>query len=159
MLWVVPGIVPLCVGLVPTSKSYLEWKLSLALFLFLRIIYLAVWGLRCCLPTSSSCREQQLLFTVVRGFSSQWLLFLWSVRTRALAPQLRTRASLWPVGSSQTGDQTPVPCTGRRILNYQTTGKPKTSLQLFSDSDLKFATLPKYNRLNLCISAKLNSKD
>ena len=28
MLWVVPGIVPLCVGLVPTSKSYLEWKLS-----------------------------------------------------------------------------------------------------------------------------------
>lgn len=65
--------------------------------------------------------------------------------------------SLWPVGL-RLGPN-PVPCTGRRILNYQTTGKPKTSLQLLSDLDLKFATLPKYNRLNLGISAKLNSKD
>ena len=31
--------------------------------------------------------------------------------------------ALRPVGSSQTRDQTPVPCTGRRIPNHWTTGE------------------------------------
>lgn len=35
----------------------------------------------------------------------------------------------------------------------------QTSLKLFSDLDLKRAALPKYNRLNLGVSAKLNNKD
>lgn len=35
----------------------------------------------------------------------------------------------------------------------------QTSLKLFSDLDLKRATLPKYNRLSLGVSAKLNNKD
>ena len=70
MLWVVPGIIPLCVGLVPTSKSYLERKLSFfgtRLFLFLRVIYLSARGLRCCLRAFSRRREQQLLFTAAWG--------------------------------------------------------------------------------------------
>ena len=50
MVWVVPGIGPLCAGLVRTSKSYFERKLSFfgTGHLFLRVTNLAVQGLRRC---------------------------------------------------------------------------------------------------------------
>ena len=48
---------------------------------------------------------------------------LWLVGSRVQAQQLwlMCLVALWHVGSSQTRDQTRLPCTGRWILNYCTT--------------------------------------
>ena len=88
-------------------------------------LFLAVLGLPCCAQVFSSCGEQGLLSRSgtrashssglpcrgaqalgLTGFRScsMWLRFMGSVRP-------------WHVESSQTRDQTHVPCFGRRILN------------------------------------------
>ena len=56
------------------------------------------------------------------GFSScgTWVQQLWLTGSRAQAQQLWCTGFVAPrhVGSSQTRDQTHVPCTGRQILNH-----------------------------------------
>ena len=81
------------------------------LFLFLNLfIFIAGWGFHCGLRAFSSCRQQRLLFVVVRRLLmavASLVAELWC--TGLVAPQ--------HVGSSWTRDQTCVPCIGRRILN------------------------------------------
>ena len=77
----------------------------------------------CCVHIFSSCDKGELLFVVTwASFCSGFCYSkAWALGTRA---QL-----LWPlgsvapqhVGSSQTKDQTRVPCTGRQILNHWAT--------------------------------------
>ena len=58
------------------------------------------------------------------GFSSQCLLLLWSTGFRGLWPSSCSAlgfVALQHVGSSQTRDQTHVPCIGRLIVNHWTT--------------------------------------
>ena len=77
--------------------------------------FLAVLGLHCCVHAFSSCGEKGKLCCSVQashcpGFSPV-----------AWALEHTGSAALWHTGSSQTRDQTSVPCTGRRILSHWTT--------------------------------------
>ena len=97
----------------------------------LLFIYLAVVGLHCWMWALPSWGKQGLLFVVMHGlltavaslvaeytgsrllgFSSCsiWTQWLWCMGL----------ATPWHVGSSQTRDQTSVPCMARQILNHWT---------------------------------------
>ena len=85
----------------------------------------------------SRCSELGLLFSCgslcSTGFSLRWLLLLWNTGSRHMglsscsswAQQLWCTglAAPWQVKSSQTRNQTCVPCIGRWILNHWTTGE------------------------------------
>ena len=85
----------------------------------------------------SSCNELGLLFSCgslcSTGFSLWWLLLLWNTGSRhtgfsscsSWAQQLWCMglAAPWQVKSSQTRNQTRVPCIGTWILNHWTTGE------------------------------------
>ena len=62
------------------------------------------------------------------AFSLQWLFLLWStyLQNRAQYLQHRGLVALRHVGSSQTRDQTSVPCIAKRILKQRPWGKPST---------------------------------
>ena len=85
-------------------------------------------GLHCCAPTFSSCSEQGLLFVEdprlqVPGFQELWLS---SPRVRGLSGcstcvQCVDLVALQYVESSQTRDQTHVPCIDKQIPIHSTT--------------------------------------
>ena len=70
-----------------------------------------------------------LLLLPSTGSEASWLQQLWHVGSVAAVQGSRGQAQLWRISlvvrqhmeSSQTRDQTRVPCTGRRILNHWTT--------------------------------------
>ena len=78
---------------------------------------MSVLALHRCAQAFSRMWEGELLFAVVQGLSSLWLLLLWSTRSRHMG--------LWPTGltaprhveSSQSRDQACVPHIGRQIPN------------------------------------------
>ena len=74
---------------------------------------MAALGLGCCAPAFSSCNEWGLLSSC-----RAWVLEhgLGSCNTQA-QDWWHTGLAAWHVGSSQTKDQTHVPCIGRQILN------------------------------------------
>ena len=81
-------------------------------------LFLTVLGLCGCAWAFSSCGEQGLLFVVVRGH-----LLLQGMGSRVLGSVVKYTGLVAPscVGSSQTRDQTHIPCIGRWILNHWTT--------------------------------------
>ena len=104
---------------------------TLSFFLFFFFSFLADIGLRCCSRLSLVVMRQGYLLSQCSGFSLRWLLLLQRTGSRhagfmsfrAWTQQLwhRGLAALWHVGSSQTRDQTHVPCIDRQILNHWTT--------------------------------------
>ena len=97
--------------------------LSFFFFLFwLILVFVAAQGL------SLVVMRQGYLLSQCSGFSLRWLLLLQRTGSRhvgfmsfrAWTQQLwhRGLAALWHVGSSQTRDQTHVPCIDRQILNH-----------------------------------------
>ena len=114
------------------SRRYtlLLFTFTLSFFLFF-FSFLADLGLRCCSRLSLVVMRQGYLLSQCSGFSLRWLLLLQRTGSRhagfmsfrAWTQQLwhRGLAALWHVGSSQTRDQTHVPCIDRQILNHWTT--------------------------------------
>ena len=106
------------------SSLWLEYSSTLPYCFFFFLIYL--W-----LHWVFTAASGFSLVTVSRGhsslqcksFSLQWLLSLWFLSSRAQAQQSWHTGLVAPThgGSSQTRDQTLVPCTGRQILNNWTT--------------------------------------
>ena len=73
---------------------------------------MAALDLHCCVSVLSSCCKQGLCLSWSTGSGGTGL------------------ASLWPEESSQTRDQTHVPCIGRQILIYCTTREvPRQALE------------------------------
>ena len=78
---------------------------------------MSVLALHRCAQAFSRMWEGDLLFAVVQGLSSLWLLLLWGTRSRHMG--------LWPMGltaprheeSSHSQDQARVPHIGRQIPN------------------------------------------
>ena len=96
---------------------------SLFLFFFFKIyLFLAALGL-CCCQAFSSCGEWGLLFTAVRRLLTAVVSHVEHRLQSAQVQQLQLTGLVapWHVGSSQTREQTRVPCIGRQILNHQTT--------------------------------------
>ena len=104
-------------------------------------MYLFDCSVRCCTWAFSRCGEWGYSSLQCMGFSLRWLL-LWRLSSRAQAQQL------WPTGlvatlregSSQTRDQTGVPCVGKGILSHWT-----TALSSASDLTLNMVYLPTPN--------------
>ena len=130
------------------EQSYRKSSVFVLFFSFYLVFYLfyflAVLGLRCCAWAFSSCGERGLLFIAVCGLliavaslvvehglqahGLQQLQHVGSVVVvhglqGAQAQQLWRMGLVapWHVGSSQSRDQTHVPCIDRRILNHCTT--------------------------------------
>ena len=84
------------------------------IYFWLRWVFVAVRGL----SLVAASRGYSLLGCA--GFSSQWLLLLRNIGSRAQAQQLRRTGpvALRHVGSSRTRARTCGPCIGRRILNH-----------------------------------------
>ena len=98
------------------ALEHLEVLVRLQCFFeFFLLLFWTVLGLSHCTWAFSSCTKQGLLFTVVCGplvvVASLVACQLW--HTGLAAPK--------HVGSSQTRDQTCVPCVGRGILSHWTT--------------------------------------
>ena len=96
--------------------------LSNLVLIFLKKSYffiLTVLSLHCCAQAFSGCSGQELLIVAVCRLLIPWLLLLQSTGSRVRAQySWRTGlVTLRHVGSSQTRNQTCVPCSGRRILN------------------------------------------
>ena len=105
----------------------LSWHLFFFFFFesyFLNFIsVLAVLGLHCCAPASSSCGEQGLRFVMVHTFPLVWLLLLQSRGSMERAQEFWCVGLAAPryVGSSWSRDRTRIPFTGRWILNHRST--------------------------------------
>ena len=106
-----------------------------AFFFYIKFtLFLTILGLHCC-TVFCSCSELGLLFSrgslCSTGFPLRWFLLLWNTGSRHMgfsscsswAQQLWCLglAAPWQVKSSQTRNQTCVPCIGRWILNHWTT--------------------------------------
>ena len=115
--------------------SFLKYSFSLFYF-WLRCVFVAVLRLSL-VVASGGCSS--LWFV---GFSSRWLLLLWSMGSRLAGfSSCGAQAQyLWHtgliatqhVGSSRTRAGTHVPCIGRRILNHCATREvPEYSLLLY----------------------------
>ena len=93
-----------------SSLCYIAGPCWLSFFKFLFMyLFLVVLGLHCCVRAFSSCGERGLLFTVMDGLLiAVASLHMWHMGL--VAP--------WHVDSSQTRNQTYVPCIGRQILNH-----------------------------------------
>ena len=106
---------------------------------------MTVLGLPCCMQPSSSCGEQGYSSFWCAGASLWWILLLLSVGSRHAGFSSSSSCmgfvvvalALCHVGSSQTRDQTHVPCIGRWIPNRRTTGKSSQML-LFLISSAPF---------------------
>ena len=114
----------------PSLSLYFIYYFFLIFKIYLFILFWAVLGLHCCARAFSSCGEWGPLFIAVRGLLTvvsslvaehrlqvHGLQQLWLAGSRAQAQQLWSLGSATPphVGSSQTRDQTRVPCIGRQI--------------------------------------------
>ena len=97
------------------------WDKDVPIFSSLFIWFLAALVLCCCAWASSSGREWGLLSSC-SVWALLWLLLFWSMSSRAWAQKLWFMGLVapWHVDSSQTRDQTHVPCIGRQILNHWT---------------------------------------
>ena len=83
-----------------------------------------------------------------------WLLLLWSSGSRVvrlLQWWHMGSVALQHVGSSQTRNQTHVPCTGRQILNHWTTRKVPPSISWPLGFDCK-AKLTNRTGLGFCVA-------
>ena len=75
--------------------------------------FLAVLGFHCCVQTFSNYRQQGLFFVAMQGFLIAVASLVSKHKRGLVAPQ--------HVETSQTRDQTHVPCIGRWILNHWST--------------------------------------
>ena len=93
---------------------------------------MAVLGPHCCVQAFSNCQEQGLLSRCGVWASPGGFSCCRAQAVGAQAQQLWCMGSvaLWRVRSSDTRDQTSVPCFARGILNKWTTKKVPTSLLL-----------------------------
>ena len=97
-------------------------------------LFLAALGLHCCPWAFFTCSRWELLFTpgpghlaaVASPVLERRLQQLQLVGSRVLGQSLWRTGSVAPqhLGSSQTRDQTHIPCIGRQILNHWTTKEP-----------------------------------
>ena len=103
-------------------------KYSIFLSLLISVLFSAVLGRHWCLQAFASCGEQRLLSSapasrcVGSPYGKAGAQYLW----------LRGLVAPQHVGSSQTRDQTCVPCTGRQILNHWTTREVKLKCSITS---------------------------
>ena len=127
----------------------------LFIYLFIYYLFLPVWGLCCCARAFSSCNEQGILFVAAQGvliavasliaehgLQVHGLQQLWHAGPVVVARGLQSAGSVAMVhglstpphvGSSQTSDQTRVPCIGRRILNHCATREAQDCTFLIKD--------------------------
>ena len=119
-----------------------HWIQLFKIFIYL---LLTVLGLHCCKRRAGTTLQWQ------RGAhcSAFFHCVSWAPGVRPQQSQRMGLAAPWHVESSQTRDQTSVPCIGRQILNHWTTRKvPKplhfnTKIPLFSKRHTLFTQLRK----------------
>ena len=110
--WLAPGLLTHSCQHLSCKREGVGWRANFCkswhkrslFFKFIYFIYLflAVLGLCCCAWAVSSCGKRGILFVAEPGSRSSNF----------------SSCDTWHVGSSQTRDQTHVPCIGRRILNH-----------------------------------------
>ena len=87
-------------------KKLKMWNLLFYLFIYLLNLFLAALGLHCCAWAFSSCGERGLLLLRCTGFSSPWLLLLWSTGSRRAGfSSCGSRALKHSLSSCGTGAQ------------------------------------------------------
>ena len=119
----------------PTLKQSMHPVINIFSFIYLKFIYfiylfLAAFGLHCCMRAFSSCGKQGLLFVAVHGILIVVASLVAEHRLQAsvvVAHGLQSAGSVVVVhglncsvacGIFRTRVQTHVPCIGRQILNH-----------------------------------------